>query len=128
CSSSFSNRQRTLINFLVYYPDGLTFIKSVDVSDAVKNAQTLVNLFFEVVEWVGPSNVVHIVTDNAAKYTAIVAIRLLSQIFSSSGCERNWSVFEQIHTKKRNILEHQRLNDIVFVTYNLRLKNRYFQF
>ncbi|GAV92062.1 DUF659 domain-containing protein [Cephalotus follicularis] len=53
------NSQRTLINFLVYCPARLTFIKSVDASDAVKDAPTLVNLFFEVVEWVGPSNVVH---------------------------------------------------------------------
>ncbi|XP_039048882.1 uncharacterized protein LOC120189745 [Hibiscus syriacus] len=53
-----------------------------------------------------------------------LAIRLLSQTSSSSGCERNWSVFERIHTKRRNRLEHQRLNDLVYVTYNLRLKNR----
>ncbi|CAJ2646347.1 uncharacterized protein LOC123904170 [Trifolium pratense] len=54
------------------------------------------------------------------------AIKILSQTASSSGCERNWSVFERIHTKKRNRLEHQRLNDLVFVHYNLRLKNRAF--
>ncbi|XP_052177547.1 uncharacterized protein LOC127791603 [Diospyros lotus] len=53
-----------------------------------------------------------------------LAIRILSQTSSSSGCERNWSVFERIHTKKRNILEHQRLNDLVYVHYNLRLQNR----
>ncbi|XP_052622365.1 uncharacterized protein LOC111902616 [Lactuca sativa] len=52
------------------------------------------------------------------------AIRILSQMASSSGCERNWSVFERIHTKRRNRLEHQRLNDLVFVHYNLRLQNR----
>ncbi|XP_010468265.1 PREDICTED: uncharacterized protein LOC104748298 [Camelina sativa] len=53
-----------------------------------------------------------------------LAIRILSQTASSSGCERNWSVFERIHTKKRNRLEHQRLNDLVFVHYNLRLQQR----
>ncbi|KAI3665539.1 hypothetical protein L6452_44166 [Arctium lappa] len=52
------------------------------------------------------------------------AIRILSQTASSSGCERNWSVFERIHTKRRNRLEHQRLSDLVFVHYNLRLQNR----
>nr|KAJ0185063.1 hypothetical protein LSAT_V11C900463900 [Lactuca sativa] len=52
------------------------------------------------------------------------AIRILSQTAPSSGCERNWSVFKRIHTKKRNRLEHQKLNDLVFVHYNLRLKNR----
>ncbi|KAL7611343.1 hypothetical protein Lser_V15G12631 [Lactuca serriola] len=52
------------------------------------------------------------------------AIRILRQTASSSGCEHNWSVFERIHTKRRNRLEHQRLNDLVFVHYNLRLQNR----
>ncbi|KAI3448753.1 hypothetical protein Pfo_005418 [Paulownia fortunei] len=33
-------------------------------------------------------------------------------------------IFERIHTKKRNRLEHQRLNDLVFVHYNLHLKER----
>eukprot|EP00253_Pinus_taeda_P036450 PITA_36450 len=37
-------------------------------------------------------------------------------------CERNWSIFERIRTKKRNRLEQKRLNDLVFVQYNLRLR------
>ena len=53
-----------------------------------------------------------------------LAIRLLSQTASSSGCERNWSLFDRIHTKRRNKLEHKRLNDLVYVNYNLRLKYR----
>ena len=66
-------RQRTLINFLVYCPAGLVFVKSVDASDAVKDANTLFHMFSEVVEWVGPSNVVHMVTDNAAAYKLAVS-------------------------------------------------------
>ncbi|KAK8950974.1 hypothetical protein KSP39_PZI003537 [Platanthera zijinensis] len=54
-----------------------------------------------------------------------LAIRILSQPSSSSGCERNWSVFEKIHTKRRNRLEHQRLNDLVYVRYNLNMRNRF---
>jgi hypothetical protein len=50
------------------------------------------------------------------------AIRVLSQTCSASGCERNWFVFERIHTKKRNCLEEKRLNDLVFVQYNLWLR------
>ncbi|CAN0860828.1 hypothetical protein LINGRAHAP2_LOCUS8051 [Linum grandiflorum] len=53
-----------------------------------------------------------------------VTLHLLSQTSSSFGCERNWSVFECIHTKRRNKLEHQRLSDLVFINYNLKLKNR----
>ncbi|WZZ77530.1 hypothetical protein YC2023_098102 [Brassica napus] len=54
-----------------------------------------------------------------------LAIQILSQTASSSGCERNWSFFERIHTKRRNRLEHQRLNDLVYVHYNLRLQDRF---
>ncbi|KAL4321802.1 hypothetical protein AHAS_Ahas14G0146900 [Arachis hypogaea] len=53
-----------------------------------------------------------------------LAIRVLSQTCSSSGCEGNWSIFEHIHSKKRNRLEHQKLNDLVYVHYNLRLQQR----
>ncbi|TYK26052.1 hypothetical protein E5676_scaffold1185G00050 [Cucumis melo var. makuwa] len=44
---------------------------------------------------------------------------------SASGCERNWSVFEQLHSKKRNRLAQSRLNDLVFIKYNRALKRRY---
>ncbi|XP_028104396.1 uncharacterized protein LOC114303470 [Camellia sinensis] len=53
------------------------------------------------------------------------AIKVLSLTCSSSGCERNWSVFEHHHSKKRNRLEQQRLNDLVYVKYNRTLRFRY---
>ncbi|KAJ8619907.1 hypothetical protein MRB53_028436 [Persea americana] len=53
-----------------------------------------------------------------------LAIRILSQCISASGCERHWSIFEHIHSPKRNRLQHQRLNDLVFVHYNLKLRER----
>ncbi|KAL3537023.1 hypothetical protein ACH5RR_000389 [Cinchona calisaya] len=64
------SRQRSLVNFLVYCPKGIAFIKSVDVSDIESNAENLCNLFTEIVELVGPKNVVHMVTDNASNYKA----------------------------------------------------------
>ena len=57
-----------------------------------------------------------------------LAIRVLSQTYSSLGCERNWSMFEHIHSKKRNRVEYQRLNDLVYIHCNLRLKQKYFFF
>ncbi|RVW45809.1 hypothetical protein CK203_086263 [Vitis vinifera] len=65
------NRQRTLINFLVYCYEGISFVKYVDVSNIVKDATNLFILFDVVIEWVGPLNVVHIVTDNATNYVDI---------------------------------------------------------
>ncbi|XP_026418441.1 uncharacterized protein LOC113313876 [Papaver somniferum] len=52
---------------------------------------------------------------------ARLAIRILSQNCSATGCKRDPIPFEQIH-KTRNRLEHQRLSDLVFVQYNLRLQ------
>ncbi|XP_071699672.1 uncharacterized protein [Rutidosis leptorrhynchoides] len=50
-----------------------------------------------------------------------IAIRILSLTTSSSGCERNWSTFEAIHTKKRNRLETEKLNNLVYVQFNANL-------
>ncbi|CAO2210623.1 unnamed protein product [Urochloa humidicola] len=53
-----------------------------------------------------------------------MATRILSLTSSSSGCERNWSCFEGIHTKKRNKLTTERLNQLVFVQYNVKMNGK----
>uniref|UniRef100_A0A0R0HS56 BED-type domain-containing protein n=1 Tax=Glycine max TaxID=3847 RepID=A0A0R0HS56_SOYBN len=54
-----------------------------------------------------------------------IAIKVLSLTCSSPGCERNWSTFEHIHSKKRSRLEHQKLQDLVYVKYNQALLDRF---
>ncbi|CAN1153292.1 hypothetical protein LINPERPRIM_LOCUS14603, partial [Linum perenne] len=49
------------------------------------------------------------------------SIRVLSLTTSAFGCERNWSIFEMVHSKRRNKLMQQKMNDLVFVKYNSRL-------
>ena len=49
------------------------------------------------------------------------AMRILSQGASASACERNWSSFDHIHSKKRNRLSSQKLEDLVYVRSNLQL-------
>ncbi|XP_075670173.1 uncharacterized protein LOC142639910 [Castanea sativa] len=46
------------------------FLYAVDTSDLVKDAINLSNLFDEIVNWVGPANIVYLVTDNATNYVA----------------------------------------------------------
>lgn len=53
-----------------------------------------------------------------------LAVRILSQTCSARGCERIHIPFEQIHNQRMNYLEHQRLCDLIFVRYNLRLQQR----
>ncbi|XP_058772012.1 uncharacterized protein LOC131645828 [Vicia villosa] len=52
------------------------------------------------------------------------AIHVLSLTCSSSGCERNWSSFEMVHTKRRNRLHQKKMNNFVYIMYNLKLKSR----
>ncbi|GLJ48279.1 hypothetical protein SUGI_1019210 [Cryptomeria japonica] len=49
------------------------------------------------------------------------AIRILSQGANSSACERNWSCFDHIHSKKRNKLLSRKLGDFVYIRSNLKL-------
>jgi hypothetical protein len=56
-----------------------------------------------------------------------IAMRVLSSTASASGCERNWSTFNLIHSKRRNRLGAERLNDLVYVHYNMRLRMRHVQ-
>ena len=53
-----------------------------------------------------------------------IAVRILSQTCSSFGCEHNWSIYDQIHSQKRNRIAQKRLNDFIYVHYNLRLRER----
>jgi len=53
-----------------------------------------------------------------------LAIRLLSQVASSSAAERNWSTFSFIHSIKRNRLTSKRAEKLVYVHSSLRLLTR----
>jgi hypothetical protein len=61
-------KNRTIINFLVSCPQGTMFLKSVDASDKVKDANLLFHLLDEIVVIVGVENVVQVITDNASNY------------------------------------------------------------
>ncbi len=41
-------------------------------------------------------------------------------------CERNWSTFEFIHSKKRNRLTSERVADLVFLFSSLHLREMFF--
>ena len=49
-------------------PNGSIFIRSMDVSDVVKDANLLFKILDDLVEEVGEENVVQVVTDNASNY------------------------------------------------------------
>lgn len=60
--------QKDIVNFLVNSPGGSVFIKSVEVSEVVKDPITLFQMLDNIVEEVGEPNVIQVVTDNASNY------------------------------------------------------------
>ncbi|KAJ0962960.1 hypothetical protein J5N97_028082 [Dioscorea zingiberensis] len=50
------------------------------------------------------------------------AVRILSQVCSASNFERDWSSIQQIHSERRNKLDKETLNDLLYVHYNLKLR------
>ncbi|KAK3226835.1 hypothetical protein Dsin_006697 [Dipteronia sinensis] len=61
---------------------------------------------------------------NYAPSLRAMAIRILSQVSSSSVCERNWSTFALIHTKQRSRLAYSKFEQLVYCYYNMKLKLR----
>ncbi|KAA3480190.1 Copia protein [Gossypium australe] len=51
-----------------------------------------------------------------------IAVRVLNQATSSSNCKCNWSTFSLILTKKRNRRKYKKLQKLVYVHYNMKLK------
>jgi hypothetical protein len=52
-----------------------------------------------------------------------LAMRLVSQCASTTGCEQNWFTFAFIHTKVHNRLTYEKLHKLVYVNYNLSIQN-----
>ncbi|CAI5479571.1 unnamed protein product [Closterium sp. Yama58-4] len=55
-------------------------------------------------------------TDNP-ELTAL-ACRVLSQPVSAAACERNWAMWDAVHTARRNRLGSEKCRDLVFVAHN----------
>ena len=53
-----------------------------------------------------------------------VAMDILSLVAGACSCERNWSAFDFIHSKKRNKLSPAKAEELVYVFSNLRLLRR----
>ncbi|KMT18372.1 hypothetical protein BVRB_2g025260 isoform A [Beta vulgaris subsp. vulgaris] len=64
-------KEMTVINFLVYCPEGTMFLKSIDVTNIIDSAESMFELIKEVVEEVGPKNILQVITPNEEGYAAI---------------------------------------------------------
>ena len=53
-----------------------------------------------------------------------IALKLLEQPCLSSGCERNLSIYNCIHSMKRNKLTPQRVEDLIYAHNNLRFLSK----
>nr|GEU97675.1 putative hAT transposon superfamily [Tanacetum cinerariifolium] len=66
-----SENGKFFLNFSVYCPQGLMFLRSVDGTNILDSTEGLFSLFKEVVEEVGAKNVLQIITNNEARYVEV---------------------------------------------------------
>ncbi|KAI7737591.1 hypothetical protein M8C21_024715, partial [Ambrosia artemisiifolia] len=66
-----SENGKMFLNFSVYCPEGLMFLKSFDATNIMDSTEALFTLFKEVVEEVGARNVLQVVTKNERRYVEV---------------------------------------------------------
>ncbi|KAF6146604.1 hypothetical protein GIB67_008890 [Kingdonia uniflora] len=86
-SDSYSKMMQAIVQY--NDPSRTVFLKSIDGSAHIHDAELIYKMLKDVIEEVGKKNVI------------------------------------QIHTKKMNCLEHDRMRDLAYIQYNRRLKKRY---
>ncbi|GJP47885.1 hypothetical protein CLOM_g7059 [Closterium sp. NIES-68] len=64
-------------------------------------------------------------TDHPA-LTAL-ACRVLSQAVSAAACERNWAVWDSVHTTKSNRLGLEKCRDLVYVAHNWHVVHNWYK-
>ncbi|KAH6779478.1 hypothetical protein C2S52_010715 [Perilla frutescens var. hirtella] len=70
-SDGWSDRQRRpLINIMAASSGGAMFIKAIDASGNIKDADNVASIFDVAIKEIGKENVVQIITDNASNYKA----------------------------------------------------------
>ena len=80
CDGWIGPMKLNIINFNVYSKGSTIFLKSVDVSDKIKDKKYIYGLLKEVIKEVGETNVVQIVTDNGLVF--VKARKLLMKKYS----------------------------------------------
>ena len=63
---------------------------------------------------------------NGGEYPELqkVAVRVLAMVSGAGACERNWSAYDFVHSKKRNRLTPERAEDLVYTFTNMRLSKK----
>ncbi|KAL7209969.1 hypothetical protein ACSBR1_031524 [Camellia fascicularis] len=109
-SDGWSNlKNQTLINIMAVSGGKAIFINGHDVSSKEKNATNIADLLFKAIEFVGPSNVVQVVTDNATNCKAAGAIIQRKPPLLSMALSKQWE-----NLRKNTSSPHQ--HDIVHQT------------
>ncbi|XP_023731318.1 uncharacterized protein LOC111879069 [Lactuca sativa] len=114
CGDFEMQRQLVMIDFPKYKEKVDRFGADLAIKGCMVN-----NGDFDIARWWG-------LFGGSTPHLKKIAMRILSLTSSSSGCERNWSTFEAVLTKKHNRLETNKLNNLLYAQFNANLmkKNR----
>jgi hypothetical protein len=112
------------------------FQRLTDTAEEFQAVKTEFNLYFHTMSsyygehvWssMGVKEVPHLwwfTSGSVGKLLPRIARRILTQVVSSSSCERNWSSYSFVHSKARNRLLPSRAEDLVYVYTNSIVLNK----
>ncbi|GJP50123.1 hypothetical protein CLOM_g9262 [Closterium sp. NIES-68] len=100
---------RPQANVMLVNDTGAVFVESIDCKMEKKTGGYIARLLRPILQkWHG--------TDHALLMA--LACRVLTQPVSASSCERNWAVWDTVHTARRNRLGSEKCKDLVYVAHN----------
>uniref|UniRef100_A0A8I7BAZ6 BED-type domain-containing protein n=1 Tax=Hordeum vulgare subsp. vulgare TaxID=112509 RepID=A0A8I7BAZ6_HORVV len=142
CDSWTGPTGMSIINFMVYCNTRMFFLNTIDASGQTQNSAAVLDPYTHyklnlcnhtdyatsltdaIAKILDPVSALSAIDEFGGDVPALqkCAMRICSQCISSSGCERNWSAFALVHTKQRNRLLYDKLDKLVSVRYNLKIR------
>lgn len=74
-------KKHTIINFLVSFPQGTMFFRTVDASNKVKDENLLFEILDEIIQEVREKNIVKVIRENASNY--VLAVKMLESKYNT---------------------------------------------
>ncbi|KAH7438304.1 hypothetical protein KP509_04G009500 [Ceratopteris richardii] len=109
-----------IVTFVTMKPSILALFRKFSAKDLLKPAQTRFAYMFIMLSNLLDERVAFFWGTYTQNLQAL-ALRILSQGTCASPCERNWSTFSLIHTKRRSKLLPKNTEKLVYIHTNLRL-------
>ncbi|GJP84653.1 hypothetical protein CLOP_g14700 [Closterium sp. NIES-67] len=111
---------RPQANVMLVNDTGAVFVESIDCKMEKKTGGYIARLLRPILQKEGNYSMEAWWEWHGTDHPLLMALacRVLTQPVSASSCERNWAVWDTVHTARRNRLGSEKCKDLVYVAHN----------